>query len=101
MVKTEPGRKARFAVDVITSNNSLTSTPVTSLGNNQLLEQSGGVPSSDMWQGQQVESQAWGTEMRTDSSQQESWWLSKAISGLWGRQKWGQMRARKADDAVS
>lgn len=37
---------------------------------------------SDKWQGQQVEFRAWGTEIRTDRSQQEPWWLSKAISGL-------------------
>lgn len=54
-----------------------------------------------MWQGQHVEFWAWGTEIRRDSSQQEPWWISKAISGLLGRQKWGQTRARKADDAVS
>lgn len=54
-----------------------------------------------MWQGQQVEFWAWGTETRTDSSLQEPGWLSKAISGLLGRQKSGQTSARKADDAVS
>lgn len=42
LVKTKRGKEARFAADVITSNNSLTSTPVSPLRNNQLPEQSGG-----------------------------------------------------------
>lgn len=42
LVKTERGKKARFAAAVITCNNSLSSAPVSSLGNNQLPEQNRG-----------------------------------------------------------
>lgn len=42
LVKTKRGKRARFAVDVITSNNSLTPAPVGSLCHKQLPEPSGG-----------------------------------------------------------